>query len=100
MSTLNPTPTFKILYFASCATFTRLPFESLPAPLSLRDLFPTLEKRYPGMTKRVLESCAVTVNLEYVDLEDEEVTGKGTDGEGMVIKEGDEVALIPPVSSG
>jgi len=39
----------------------------------------------------VLDSCALTVNLEYVDLDDLEEE---------MIKEGDEVAIIPPVSSG
>ena len=48
------------------------------------------------MTKAVLESCAVTVNLEYVDVEEE----NGRERAGVVIKEGDEVAIIPPVSSG
>ena len=64
--------------------------ETLPAPLKLVDLFPTLEKKYPGITHKVLNSAAITVNLEYMDLEDLTV----------VINEGDEVAIIPPVSSG
>ena len=48
------------------------------------------------MTKAVLGSCAVTVNLEYVDVEEE----GGKEKAGVVINEGDEVAIIPPVSSG
>lgn len=48
------------------------------------------------MTKAVLDSCAVTVNLEYVDVEEE----GGKEKAGVVIQEGDEVAIIPPVSSG
>ena len=48
------------------------------------------------MRSAVLDSCAVTVNLEYVDVE---VEG-GEEEAGVVINEGDEVAIIPPVSSG
>lgn len=83
--------TFTILYFASASAHTSKTAESLPAPLLLRELFSTLEARYPGFNDRILTSCAVTINLEYVDLED--------DG-GRMIKENDEVGIIPPVSSG
>jgi molybdopterin converting factor small subunit len=47
------------------------------------------------MKAKVLESCLVTINLEYVDIP--EAAGGDTE---IVIKEGDEVAIIPPVSSG
>ena len=87
---------FRLLYFASAASFTRKSSDSFPAPLPIGDLFHVLEKQYPGMTKAVLDSCAVTVNLEYVDVEEE----NGREEAGVVIKEGDEVAIIPPVSSG
>lgn len=68
--------------------------ESLPAPLPLSKLFGVLEERYKGIRENVLESSLVTLNLTYVDVDEE------GDGEGTVIKEGDEVAVIPPVSSG
>ena len=61
--------------------------------MPLKKLFPLLEDKYPGIGEKILQSCAVTVNLEYVDLDEEESTQ-------MVIGAGDEVALIPPVSSG
>ena len=83
-------PQFRILYFASAASFTRKPSDTFPAPMPITDLFHVLEKQYPGITKAVLESCAVTVNLEYVDVEEAKA----------VIEVGDEVAIIPPVSSG
>ena len=93
MATSKPPPNhFNILYFASASSFTRKKSESLPAPLLLKDLFEVLEKRYPGIKESVLESCAVTINLDYVDVEE--------DRTGMAIKEGDEVGIIPPVSSG
>lgn len=81
---------FKILYFAAATSYTKREAEALPAPMKLSDLFSALEKRYPGIREKVLNSCAVTVNLEYVDLEEQT----------LVIKEGDEVGIIPPVSSG
>lgn len=91
---------------------------TLPAPMTIRGLFEHLEDKYPGMKKKVLSSAAVTVNLEYVDLEvdgEGEITGEGRGGgkgkkgkgdggeEGngeVVIRKGDEVGIIPPVSSG
>lgn len=109
MSSTIPTPTsghFNLLYFASANTFTGKEFEALPAPLPLRKLFATLEQRYPGIRAKVLDSCLVTVNLAYVDVPDDSHDGgagaheddKGD--EDAVLREYDEVALIPPVSSG
>lgn len=121
MPSPSPPPNhFRILYFASAASFTHRPYDDFRAPVRLTDLFQILDSKYPGMRKSVLASCAVTVNLEYVDVEEEEEGegivrgGKGGDeggggggggggGEGggaTTIKEGDEVAIIPPVSSG
>jgi len=103
-------PTFTILYFAGASTYTALSSERLPAPLPLSKLFPTLESRYPGITSKVLSSCAVSVNLEYVDMDEvdgeiQEQLGEGAAGEGnsttdIIIQPGDEVGIIPPVSSG
>lgn len=57
--------------------------------MSIADLFELLESRHPKLKqKKILASVAVAVNLEYVEIE-----------EGMV-KAGDEVAIIPPVSGG
>ena len=93
MTTSNPPANhFNILYFASASSFTKKQFENLPAPLSTKDLFTFLDRKYPGIKKNVLDSCAVTINLDYVDMEE--------DGMGLMIKEGDEVGIIPPVSSG
>ncbi|KAL2222322.1 cystathionine gamma-synthase [Thermoascus aurantiacus ATCC 26904] len=104
--------TFQIHYFASAFTYTRKHTESLPAPLPLARLFDVLEARYPGIRENVLRSCGVSLGLEYVDVEEEERKekqrlreqgGNGEDGEGegmVMIKAGDEVGIIPPVSSG
>lgn len=90
-----PAGQFSILYFAAASTFTKKTSEHLPAPVKACDLFDTLEERYPGIKQKVLTSCAVTVDLEYIDIDE----GGAADLE-RVIKEGDEVAIIPPVSSG
>ena len=90
-----PADHFTILYFAAASTFTGKTTEHLRAPLHVRDLFTKLNDTYPGIKDKVLSSCAVTVNLEYVDLDDDDASGADQE-----IKAGDEVAIIPPVSSG
>ena len=85
--------TFTILYFAAASSYTGLESEHLQAPLQLSKLFDALEVRYNGISAKVLKGCAVTINLEYVD-----VPSNGE--EDVQIKAGDEVGIIPPVSSG
>lgn len=89
MSSSGAPQTFQIFYFALAASHAGINSEALPAPLPLSKLYDTLEDRHPGIREAVLGTCMVTVNLEYIDLEEE-----------MEIKAGDEVAIIPPVSSG
>ncbi|OQV00937.1 hypothetical protein CLAIMM_06371 [Cladophialophora immunda] len=114
------TGTFTLLLFASASTFAGgLETLRFPAPTTLRGVFEALEARFPGMRAKVLRSAAVTVNLEYVDFDldadadagdegargggdapddrREEARGSGLD---LVIRDGDEVGIIPPVSSG
>ncbi|PGH11178.1 hypothetical protein AJ79_05020 [Helicocarpus griseus UAMH5409] len=93
--------TFQIHYFSTASSYTKKQTESLPAPLPLPKLFDLLESRYPGIKERVLVSCAVSVGLEYVDVDGngDEDGGKGG-GAARVIGPGEEVAIIPPVSSG
>lgn len=86
-----PSGHFTILYFASASSYTKKNSEHLKAPMAANTLFDDLEKQYPGIKSQVLVSCAVTLNLEYIDLEE---------GGAVTIKDGDEVAIIPPVSSG
>jgi molybdopterin synthase sulfur carrier subunit len=87
---------FKILYFGPAENHTSKTSENLPAPLPITKLFSALEEKYGGIKASLLESCLITVNLEYVDVPENE----NENDEGMVIQEGDEVAIIPPVSSG
>lgn len=97
----SPAGHFRILYFASAASFTRKSSDDFPAPLPVTELFQLLESRYPGINKKVLCSCAVTVNLDYVDMEEDQALQTfGDRPRPVTIDEGDEVAIIPPVSSG
>ncbi|RGP75017.1 molybdopterin synthase sulfur carrier subunit [Fusarium longipes] len=89
-----PAGHFNVLFFASASSFTGKEHEALPATMSLSKLFTELENRYPGIRAKILDSCLVTVNLDYVDVPSEE------GAEDTVIREADEVAIIPPVSSG
>lgn len=98
MSNKPPAGQFRLLYFASAASFTGKASEDFTAPLPIADLFSVIETRHPGITVAVLSSAAITVNLNYVDIESVERTS--SEGNSIVIKEGDEVAIIPPVSSG
>lgn len=91
-----PANHFTILYFAAATSFTGRQHDHLPAPLPITKLFDLLEEKYPGMKAKVLVSCAVTVNLDYIDLDEEAEKGDA----GLVIGESDEIGVIPPVSSG
>ena len=96
LSKRTPAGHFSILYFASATSYTHKQHEFFPSPVQLAQLPDLLEKQYPGIKETVLGSCALTVNLDYVDVEEESQKGE----QGLVIREGDEVAIIPPVSSG
>jgi molybdopterin converting factor small subunit len=98
MSEKPPAGHFRILYFASAASFTRKSSDDFSAPLPIADLFGVIDRKYPGIRAAVLLSAAVTVNLDYVDIEEDGETSE--DIKGILINGGDEVAIIPPVSSG
>ncbi|RMJ25456.1 hypothetical protein PHISP_03691 [Aspergillus sp. HF37] len=95
----QPPQTFQIHYFAAASSYTQRETESLPAPTTLSRLFPILEDKYPGIRERVLSSCSVALGGEYVDVDLDSGEGEG-EGKDTVIAPGDEVAIIPPVSSG
>lgn len=87
---------FTVLYFAAATSHTERQHDFFQAPLPVTQLWDALEKRYPGFKTKVLESAALTVNLDYVDLDEEAAKGDGR----MIVQAGDEVGVIPPVSSG
>ncbi|KAI1160259.1 molybdopterin synthase sulfur carrier subunit [Nemania serpens] len=101
MSTIPKPPEghFVVLYFASASSFTSKEYDTFPAPLPISKLFDTLEERHSGIKDKILSSCLVTVNLNYVDVPNNDTNQDGLES-GVVIQEGDEVAIIPPVSSG
>lgn len=91
MSKAGKTNTFTLLYFASAATMTKVSSEDFPAPMSASELYQRLEERYPGIKNKVLCSSALTINMDYINLDT---------SDEILLKQGDEVAIIPPVSSG
>lgn len=102
----NATDTFTLLLFASASSYAQdTETLQLRAPMRLAELFDELERRWPGMKRKVLRAAAVSVNLEYVDFEvgsDGGVVEAAGETEGKVVwlRKGDEVAVVPPVSSG
>lgn len=98
MASRTPPGYFNILYFAAASSFTKKSSEQLKSPVLFKDLFNVLEDQYPGFKKAVLNSCAVTINLNYVDID--EAKADGGESTESTIHDGDEVAIIPPVSSG
>jgi len=91
-----------VLYFAAAQTATGIFSELIPIPLSdpssgpagirLSDLPAMLVSRHPGTNlESVLSTSAWSVNAEMVDAED---VG------GVLLRGGEEVAVICPVSGG
>lgn len=98
-TTKAPEGHFTILYFASASSYTKKASggqDFFPAPIKASAIYDILEAKYPGIKSKVLNSCLLNIDEEYVDLEEE--TAKGEDG--MTIQEGSIVVIIPPVSAG
>ncbi|GAW20607.1 hypothetical protein EKO27_g6779 [Xylaria grammica] len=93
-----PQGQFNVLYFASANSFTSKEYDTLPAPLPISQLFDALEEKHSGIKDKILSSCLVTVNLNYVNVPNDD--GEDASDSSVVIQAGDEVAIIPPVSSG
>ena len=94
-----PKDHFNVLYFASANSFTSKEYDVLPAPLPIGKLFDALEEKHSGIRDKILSSCLVTVNLNYVDVPNKDGENASEESD-VVIQAGDEVAIIPPVSSG
>lgn len=93
-------PSITILYFASIRTHLSLERETIDLPLDtagtscISDLPAAVYRLHPSdKTKQILQGCMWSVDEEMVDLEDEE-EGK------QMLKGGETVAVIPPVSGG
>jgi len=79
-----------VLYFARSREVAGASEESLDLPpgATTLQLLDHLRSRHPDLGG-VLRSCVFAVNHDYVQL-----------GESVELKEGDEVAIIPPLSGG
>lgn len=80
--------TIQVLFFASCSDIVgsrKLDLEA-DSGHSVQDLLNDLITRFPKLS-RMERSLMVSVNQSYVD-------------RSQQLKDGDEVALIPPVSGG
>ncbi|PKY51857.1 MoaD/ThiS [Rhizophagus irregularis] len=83
-----------ILYFATARDATNVSSEKISLPsqsmsMSLKDLTDLLKKRHEKLVP-VLETSLYAINMEYVEC----------DYQSILVKECDEVAIIPPVSGG
>lgn len=88
-----------MLYFASARTTLNKSNESLSLPSSsfpIAKLKTYLLEKYDGNEelKKVLNKSALSLNEEIVYDEDDAAAGE------VLLKEGDVVAIIPPVSGG
>jgi len=91
-----PAGHFTVLYFASSRSYTHKEHDYFPGPLLLSQVPDLLEMQYRGIKEKLLGSCMLTVNLDYVDVEEEAVKGE----QGLMVQPGDDLAIIPPVSAG
>ncbi|XP_072514830.1 molybdopterin synthase sulfur carrier subunit [Salminus brasiliensis] len=80
-----------VLYFAKSAELTGLKSETIAvqSELTTFQLWQELEKRHPKLSA-VREHVVLALRQEYVALGDQRVS----------LQEGDEVAVIPPLSGG
>lgn len=80
----------RVLYFAASREAAGSPEESLELPpgATTAQLLAELRARHPAL-ESVLRACVFAVNHEYVQIE-----------QSVDLKEGDEVAIIPPLSGG
>jgi molybdopterin converting factor small subunit len=77
-----------IEYYGPSTQYTSVKEERVSL-FSLKELFQHWDSVYEGFSEYVRQSCGLTINLEYVDL-----------NESVKLDDSDEVAVIPPVSSG
>ena len=85
-----------VLFFARARELAQTSEETfeVPADCTLADLITLVGAKFPALLKApapLLENCAFSLNQNYV-LEDAFAT--------TLVRSGDEVALIPPVSGG
>lgn len=91
-----PSGHFAVLYFAAASSYVKKSpggHDFFQAPLPVHRLYATLEEKYPGIEEKILASCLLNIDEEYVDLDDDLT-------KNMVIQEGSIAVIVPPVSAG
>ena len=85
---MTSTVRISILYFATVKDATGIRMESidLSNDTSIREMLSKISIIYPKL-KHILNNIQISVNYRIVDL-------------NTVLKDGDEVALLPPISGG
>ncbi len=80
--------TISVLYFASAkdATGKRRESIKLPESTTIREVLLKISSTHPGIIN-ILNTMQVAVNYKVVDVD-------------AILKEADEVALLPPISGG
>jgi len=86
-------PAIKVLYFAKAREVAGVAEETVQlqegnACAHSEALVQGIVQRHPGLSS-VLQTCVLAINQEYVQLK-----------ERVALKQGDEVAVIPPLSGG
>lgn len=95
-SPAQETITVKVLYFAKARELATISSETLTLLKGtvISTLVAEVVRLHPGLKPLEL-SCAIAVNLEYIPREED-----GAIKEDEALEDGDEIAIIPPVSGG
>ncbi len=65
---------------------------------SVEEILQDLEKNYPGIRERICDQTGKVRRFVNVYLNDEDV--RFLDGEKTVLKDGDEVSIVPAIAGG
>lgn len=88
--------TVKISYYAGVFDLVKVRMERLPIPdnLAVKDFMNYLARTKAELGseagQQILRTCALAINLEYVD----------RNSDDTILEDGDDIVLIPPVSGG
>jgi molybdopterin converting factor subunit 1 len=80
-----------VLYFAAARDVAGITSETFNLPNSLEDLTNILTTKYGHELRKILDHSLYAVNMDYIE---KELEAK------KILKDSDEVAIIPPVSGG
>jgi molybdopterin converting factor subunit 1 len=80
-----------VLYFASARDVVGVASETMDVPTSLGELTDILTSKYGTELRKILDHSLYAVNMDYVEKSAEV---------NVMLKDKDEIAIIPPVSGG